>query len=264
MLQTGHRIRRVSTVGKRLDYNALRGMALKPLTQRYDHKDTILYALGLGAGPDDLEFIYEKNLQALPMMAVILASDTSWVRDAGLDYTRALHGEQRLTVHRTLPASGTVIGRMREDEIYDKGAEKGAVAYSTRTLHDADSGELLVTLGSTAFLRGDGGFGGPKDGAPAPYPVPADRAPDGTSEVEVPAYLAAIYRLSGDWNPLHVDPEAARAAGFDKPILHGLCAYGIAGRTLMRMMCDDDPKRMQRLDLRFARPVWPGDKLRFD
>src|SRR5437762_9907868 len=127
MLQTGHRIRRVSTVGKRLDYNALRGMALKPLTQRYDHKDTILYALGLGAGPDDLDLIYEKRLQALPTMAVTLASGMSWVRDAGLDYTRALHGEQRLSVNRPLPASGTVVGRMRVDEIYDKGVEKGAV-----------------------------------------------------------------------------------------------------------------------------------------
>jgi len=251
-------------VGKRLDYHALRGLTFEPITQRYDHKDTILYALGVGARPDDLDLVYEKDLHALPTMAVTLATGQSWVRDVGLDYRRALHGEQRLTVHRPLPASGTVIGSMRIDEIYDKGVEKGAVAYSTRTLHDAESGELLVTLGSTAFLRGDGGIGGPRDGAPVPYAVPSDRTPDASTDVDVPLHLAAIYRLSGDWNPLHIDPAAAQAAGFDKPILHGLCTYGVAGRALMRLLCANDPARLRRLDVRFARPVWPGDSLRID
>src|SRR5688500_370416 len=144
----------------------------------------------------------------------------------------SLHAEQSLLLHKPLPVEGTVTGEISIDEIYDKGAQKGAILYMTRKLFDSASGDLLVTLGIVSFLRGDGGFGGKSDGAPKPRPVPNERPADMTLELPSTLNQALIYRLSGDYNPLHIDPEVA--GGFDRPILHGLCHYGMAGRALVK------------------------------
>ncbi|WP_076590843.1 MaoC/PaaZ C-terminal domain-containing protein [Herminiimonas arsenitoxidans] len=253
-----------------LNYETVKNWPIPEAAQKYTAKDTILYALGVGSAtqnplpPEDLKFVYERKLQALPTFASLLAGDSSWMADpkAGIDLNKVLHGEQFLTIHKPLPPEGSVIGTDTIDEIYDKGADKGAVMYMTRTLRDAVSGELLATSGWSVFMRGNGGFGGTATGQPAPYPVPEGRAPDATIDLLTRPEQATIYRLSGDFNPLHIDPKIAGLVGFDKPILHGMCSYGVAGRAILKLRCGNDASRLRKLNLRFASPVFPGETLR--
>lgn len=255
-----------------IDYAKLTKMQFESVRHSYTRRDTMLYALGLGVGADDptdasdLKYVYEKALVALPMQAVTLAAVPMLLADPayGINYKLLLHAEQTLVVHKPLPVEGTVVGEFSIDEIYDKGAEKGAIMYMTRKITDAASGELLATMGNVAFLRGDGGFGGKSEGAPKPRAVPVDREADHSMTVNSPLNQALIYRLSGDYNPLHSDPEIAGVAGFTRPILHGLCHYGMAGRALIKALCGDDPSRLTRLDTRFTSPVYPGEALRVD
>ena len=254
-----------------LDYDKLMRLKLEPTRQTYSRRDTMLYALGVGVGvstphdPGELKYVYERDLVALPTMAVTLAADAMKFADPafGINYRMLLHAEQSLLAHKPLPVAGTVIGESTIDEIYDKGAAKGAIMYMTRKLYDAANGDLLVTLGLVAFLRGDGGFGGKSEGAPKPRAVP-NRAADITVPLPVALNQALIYRLSGDYNPLHIDPKVAGSAGFDRPILHGLGAYGMVGRALIKVLCGDDPARLRRLDVRFTNPVFPGEALRLE
>jgi acyl dehydratase len=253
-----------------LDYNKVRNWPIPTATQEITLRDTILYALGVGVAdsnpvaPDDLKFVYEEGLVALPTMAVTLAPGPFWMQDpeTGIAWQKILHGEQMLTVHRPLPPSCTVISLNSIDDIYDKGADKGAVMYLTRKLFDQANGELLMTVRSSAFMRGNGGFGGKTDGAPQPHPVPSDRSPDSVLDLATRPEQAVLYRLSGDYNPLHIDPAVARAGGFERPILHGLCSYGIAGRAVLKLLCDNEPARLKRLDVRFASPAYPGETIR--
>jgi len=234
----------------------------------YTEKDTILYALGLGCGsdpgePDDLKFVYEQGLLALPTMAVVLASPGNWLgsKESTVDYTKVLHGEQYLTLHRPLPAAGKVVGRGRIVDLLDKGKDKGAVLYAERTIIDKASGAPIATMTSAAMLRGDGGFGGKPGPQPAPHPTP-ERAPATHVDIKTHPNSALIYRLSGDWNPLHADPKVAAAGGFKTPILHGLCTYGVAGRAIVRACCGNDPSRLKSLQVRFSSPVFPGETIR--
>nr|WP_281783660.1 MaoC/PaaZ C-terminal domain-containing protein [Sinimarinibacterium flocculans] len=254
-----------------MDYRKL--MALPPREERarYTARDTILYALGLGVGADDplaehtLRYVYEERLQALPTMAVVIAYPGFWLKEPqyGVDWKRVLHGEQSLELHRPLPIEADVVSRLRIEEIYDKGADKGALLLSSREIVDAGSGERYATLRSSAFLRGDGGCGGPREGAPKPHLVPA-RAPDLSVFNATREDQALIYRLSADYNPLHIDPDVARAAGFERPILHGLCSYGVIGRAALGALCAHDATRFRQLDVRFSAPVYPGETLRTD
>jgi acyl dehydratase len=252
-----------------LDYEKLMRTQFEPARQTYTRRDTMLYALGLGIGTQDptdwneLKYVYEKDLVALPTLAVTLAAGAMRLADPsfGVNYRMLLHAEQSLILHKPLPAEGSVLSQTKLDEIYDKGAAKGAIMYMTRTLHDEASGDLLVTLGTVSFLRGDGGFGGKSEGAPKPRPVPSDRAPDLRTSLPVFLNQALVYRLAGDYNPLHSDPAVARSAGFERPILHGLCGYGMAGRALLKVLGHDDPARFKRLDVRFTSPVYPGEPL---
>jgi acyl dehydratase len=252
-----------------LDYAKLMSMKFEPTTARYSRKDTMLYALGLGVGvlepidANELKYVYEKQLVALPTLAVTIAAGAMRLADpdSGINYRLLLHAEQSLRVHKPLPVEGTVRSETTIDEIYDKGAAKGAIMYMTRKLFDAASGDLLITMGTVSFLRGDGGFGGKSEGAPKPRSVPSDRPPDLIAKLPVALNQALIYRLAGDYNPLHIDPEVARSAGFDRPILHGLAAYGMGGRALIKVLCEDDPARLRRLDVRFTSPVYPGEPL---
>lgn len=252
-----------------IDYAKLTSMKIEPIRHSYTRRDTMLYALGLGVGAHDpvdagdLKYVYEKLLVALPMQAVTLGAGAMLLAEPefGINFRMLLHAEQSLVLHKPLPVEGTLRSEISIDEIYDKGATKGAILYMTRKLFDAASGDLLVTMGVVTFLRGDGGFGGKSEGAPKPRPVPADRSPDLQAALPSTLNQAQIYRLSGDYNPLHIDPEIAAAAGFDRPILHGLCHYGMAGRALIRALCGDDPARLQRLDTRFTSPVYPGEPL---
>ncbi len=211
-----------------INYATLKSWPFADVEHAYTARETMLYALGLGCGsdptdPDDLRFVYEEGLCALPTMAVVLGGPGFWLRNekTGVDWRRILHGEQGLTLHRPLPSAGTVIGRTRIKDIIDKGAGKGALMFSERLILDKASGEPIATLASTTFMRGDGGFGGPAGPAPDPHPLPP-RAPDAALDTATLPQAALIYRLSGDMNPLHADPKIAVAAGFPRPILHGL------------------------------------------
>jgi acyl dehydratase len=234
----------------------------------YTEKDTILYALGLGCGtdpdaPDDLRFVYEKGLLALPTMAVVLAYPGNWLEsDASTaDYSKVLHGEQSLTLQRPIPPAGTVIGRTRIVDLLDKGKEKGAILYTERTIVDKASGAPIAAMVSTAMLRGDGGWGGKPGPQPTPHKLP-EGAPELTLDLKTHANSALIYRLSGDRNPLHADPKAAAAGGFKTPILHGLLTFGVTGRALVNACCGGDPARLKSMQVRFSAPVFPGETIR--
>lgn len=247
-----------------MHYPEILAIAPAPEEFVYDDTFTMLYALGLGCGVDqgDLRFVYEKDLQALPTMATLMGGGAAeFIDKGGLDVTMIVHGEQRLTLHRPLPPTGRMISAARCLGVVDKGREKGALVSLESTIGDPE-GALYATAIMTLFCRGDGGFGGPganeNGGELTLDPVP-QRAPD--FEVAIPTLpqQAAIYRLSGDRNPLHIDPEMASRVGFPRPILHGLCTYGIAGRAIMRACAGNDPARIASLDARFSSPVYPGE-----
>lgn len=251
-----------------LDPDILLKHAFEEVEHTYTERDTALYALGVGLGHDPLDedqlrFVYEDTMAALPTMAVVLAYPGFWLKEpwAGVDWVKVLHGEQGLRIHKPLPAAATVRARTRVTAVVDKGAVKGALIYSERDVYDCASGDLLCTLSASAFARGDGGF------APAPGPgrpihrVP-ERVPDRVRDLPTLPQAALLYRLSGDLNPLHAVPSVARAAGFAAPILHGLATLGVAGHAILEACCDYDPARLRAMDLRFSAPVYPGETIR--
>jgi acyl dehydratase len=251
-----------------MDANKVLNWKFPEIEHAYTEKDTMLYALGLGCASeagdaDDLKYVYEEGLLALPTMAVVLASPGNWLgsKESTVDYTKVLHGEQYLTLHRPIPPSGTVIGRGRIVDLLDKGKDKGAVLYAERQIIDKASGALIAAVISAAMLRGDGGFGGKTGPRPAPHPIP-ERPPATRVDIKTHRNSALIYRLSGDWNPLHADPKVAAAGGFKTPILHGLCTYGVAGRAVLKAYCGGDPARLKSLQVRFSAPVFPGETIR--
>lgn len=253
-----------------LDADKILNWPFEPVEQTYSERDTILYALGIGLGADpldeeELRFVFEEaeGFAALPTMPVVLAGPGFWARDpgTGIDWKRILHGEQAIELHRPVPAAATVVGMTRVTDIIDKGADKGALIYSERSLTDKASGAKLATLSSTTFARGDGGFGGP-DGPTKPVHRLPDRAPDLHYDHKTMPQSALIYRLSGDPNPLHASPEVARQSGFDAPILHGLCTLGVSGYAILKTCCDGDPNGLASLALRFSAPVYPGETIR--
>jgi acyl dehydratase len=234
--------------------------------QTLTRKHTILYALSVGLGHDpmdewQLDFLIEDRLRALPTMAVVLGYPGFWLGnpDTGVDATRLVHGEQSLILHRPLPVEGAIVGRTRVTGLVDRGAGKGALLYSTRHVTDGD-GKPLATLEGTTFLRGDGGFGGASGPVKQPHPVP-DRAADATLALATRPEQALLYRLNGDLNPLHADPAVAAMAGFPRPILHGLCTFGVVGHALLRLCCGGDAALLRRMDLRFSAPVYPGETI---
>ncbi|MBV1897161.1 MAG: MaoC family dehydratase N-terminal domain-containing protein [Rhodobacteraceae bacterium] len=253
-----------------MDIEALNNLKFEDLEHDYTKRDTMLYALGLGFGDDpmdedELTYVYEETLQATPSMAVILGYPGFWVTDPklGIDWKKVLHGEQWLDIYKPLPVEGKVIGRTRIEKVSDKGEGKGAVIYLSRDIIDAASGDTLAKVRMSTFCRGDGGFGGENLAGPKPAQLP-DRAPDHVCDLTTLPRQALIYRLSGDYNPLHADPKVARVGGFDRPILHGLATYGLAGRAILRSLCDYDATRLVGLDVRFSAPVFPGETVRFE
>jgi acyl dehydratase len=256
------------TLGAMIDYDKLMRWQFPPVRQSLRKTDCILYALGVGLGGDPLDpaqlrFVYEEGLQALPTLAVVLAYPGFWVKDpdTGIDWVRVVHGEQAITLHRKLPVEGELIGRTRITGIVDKGVGKGAILYSEREISDADTGTLYATLAMSTFCRGDGGFGGPAGPSWPVHAIP-ERAPDAVCDLPTLAQQAILYRLNGDYNPLHIDPHVAREAGFARPILHGLCTLGVVGHALLRMCCGYDPERFKTMRLRFSAPVFPGETIR--
>lgn len=240
----------------------------------YQARDTQLYALGLGFGADSLDerqlrYVYEgldgKSLRSVPTMANVLAYPGFWARepDTGIDWKRLVHAEQEIALHAEIPASGCVVAQNRVTALWDKGPGKGALLQQRREIRDAASSTLLATVTQLSLLRGDGGFGpGGSDGAPPPpHPIP-ERSPDAVCDLPTLPQAALIYRLSGDLNPLHADPQVARTAGFERPILHGMATMGMAAHAVMRAVLDYEGERIASMRVRFTAVVLPGDTLR--
>lgn len=256
-----------------IDPDTLLGWQFPVTEQSYEERDAILYALGVGLGtdptdPQQLRFLYEDGLAVLPTMGLVLGHPGPWYRDprAGIDWVRVLHGEQELRVHQPLRPRDRVTCHTRVTDVVDKGPGRGALVYWRRTLTRTDTEEPLCTMSSTLVCRGDGGFGGP----PRPLaarparlrpPAPAGPAPV-YCDLPVSPRAGLIYRLSGDRNPLHVDPAVAQEAGFDRPILHGLCTLAVAGHAVLRTCLGYRVERLAGLRARFAAPVYPGQTVR--
>ncbi len=250
-----------------IDYDHLMSLKTENQPFTYGDRETMLYALGVGMGRNpmnekELDYIYEASLKTIPTMATVIAWGAGALGESGINFMMVVHGEQKLKLHQPLPPAADILASSRITGAYDKGKEKGAIIISDTDIK-LKSGEPLCTLTSTTFARGDGGFGGPSDGAPKPHPIP-ERAPDDRIEVETKEDQALLYRLSGDRNPLHIDPKFAEAAGFPKPIIHGLCSYGSAARGILQKVCDYDNKKINQFDVRFSAPMFPGETLVLD
>jgi acyl dehydratase len=251
-----------------IDPDRLKAYAFPEIVHHYFERDAILYALGLGLGADptaasELDHLLETRLKVLPSMAVTLASPGMWVRnpELGIDWVKLVHSAQAAEFKAPLPPRGTMIGSARVASIHDRGPDRGAVIVVERTIRDAYTEKVYCVLRQTLLARGDGGFGGD---SPPPEPTngtPA-RTPDARIRMPISRRAGLIYRLSGDWNPLHADPEVARAAGFPRPILHGLASYGIAGVAICRALALP-AESLKALSLRFSNVVFPGDLLEF-
>ncbi len=260
-----------------LDSNVLKNWPFEDVRQTYTEKDTMSYALsvGFGADPTDLRqlpFVYERDLVAAPTMAVVLSYPGMWIADprTGIDWLKVLHGEQTVRFHKPLAPAGTVVGKSRVSSVTDKGKGRGAVFVQERVLRDAQSGEAIATLEQVNFCRADGGYseGGGADGRqvsdpppPAVHPIPDEPA----HQVHDTATLrqqALMYRLCADRHPIHVDPVAAAAVGFPRPILHGLGTYGVVGKVMLQTCCETNPARLKLLRCRFSSVFYPGETLR--
>lgn len=227
--------------------------------------DVILYHLGLGAGvpptdPDELAYTYEAQLKVLPTFGVLTVFGTMAGMMAldGMSFNpmMLLHGEQGITIHKPLPASAKVTNSGRVANVYDKG--KGAVVVVETETRD-ESGDILCTNRFASFIRGEGGFGG--ESGPPPANVAPDRAPDLVVESPTLPQQAILYRLSGDRNPLHIDPNMARLGGFERPILHGLCSYGIVCKSVVDNALGGDVTQVASYDARFAGVLYPGETI---
>jgi acyl dehydratase len=251
-----------------IDYDRLVNWDIPEARQRLTKRDTILYALGVGLGADpcdenQLRFVYEENLLALPSMAIILGYPGPWHAhaDTGITRSHVVHGEQGFRIASPLPVEGEVAGKTRVTGVVDKGKDKGALVMTENTVRDAATGAIVCTLSSTTFCRADGGFGGPEGPVKRPHPIP-DGPAQQTCDLPVLPQAALIYRLSGDYNPLHADPAYAKKAGFKMPILHGRCTFSIAGHAILKTLCGYDPARFVAMEGRFSSPVYPGETIR--
>jgi acyl dehydratase len=243
------------------------GTRSEPVRRTWTSKDCLIYALGVGAGAEDpsseLEFTTENSQdvpqRALPTTAVVLGSPGGGALGAIGTFNPAMlvHGEQGVSLARELPVAGEIDSVTEVVGVYDKGS--GAVVATETTSTSVEDGRPLFTTTSSMFIRGEGGWGGER-GPSAKFAAP-DRAAD--HEVTYPTRIdqALLYRLSGDRNPLHSDPKFAALAGFDRPILHGLCTYGFTGRALLHTVCGGDPALFRSMSGRFSSPVFPGEAL---
>jgi acyl dehydratase len=251
-----------------LNLDAISNFRFEAVSHTYSRKDTILYALGLGYGanpanPSQLAFVYEDKLRTVPSICCVLAHPGMWVRNPALciDWLKMLHGEQSFEIHSPIPPEGTVVGSYAIVAVEDKGAGKGAILHQIKQLNDKASGQLLASVRSVLFLRGDGGCGGFGEVPEPARPLP-ESAPSSACEIATLPQSALIYRLSGDYNPIHADPSAATEAGFEAPILHGLCTLGVATRALLCSFANSAPERLKSLSVRFSRPVFPGETIK--
>ncbi len=255
-----------------IDYDDMMQSGASGLVSRYDEKDVMLYALGVGFGRDPLDekelpFVYENNgLKVVPTFASVISRGEAppqqqhMPQKSNINFMMVVDGERRITIHKPLPPKCDVVSDERYLDILDKGEGKGAVLIQERVSRDAASGDKLFTIVTSIFARGDGGFGGKPQGGPQPHDIP-ERAADLVQECDTRPDQAFVYALSGDRNPLHRDPAFAKMVGFPRPILHGLCSYGTACRAVLSTVAEYQPERIRQFDVRFSKPVFPGETL---
>ncbi|QES50365.1 3-alpha,7-alpha,12-alpha-trihydroxy-5-beta-cholest-24-enoyl-CoA hydratase [Streptomyces venezuelae] len=248
--------------------DAARALAAEPRLSDigWDHKDIQLYHLGLGAGipatdPDELRYTLESKLHVLPSFATVAGAGMAMLGGLGapgieVNLAAVLHGGHSIELHRPIPVKGSATSRSKVAAVYDKG--KAAVIVLRSEVADEEG--PLWTSDAQIFVRGEGGFGGER-GPSERLEVP-EREPDRVEDRRIREEQALLYRLSGDWNPLHADPEFAKLAGFDQPILHGLCSYGMTLKAVVDTVLDGDVSRVKAYRTRFAGIVFPGETLR--
>ena len=252
-----------------LNYDELMSTVQTDLPFSYTDADTMLYALSIGMGNDPLDlrelpYVYEQGepLKTVPTLATVLVPEMFPV-GLGWDYSQILHSEQRMRLYRPLPAAADLLINKRVVDAFDRGPKLGALILHEAEGRLASDDTVLFTMGCTIVARGDGGFGGPKGKGIPPYRPPR-REPDLSCDITTRQDQALLYRLTGDRNPLHADPAAARAVGFDRPILHGLCTFGVACKAVLQTICDYDYTLVREFDARFSTPVLPGDTITTD
>ena len=258
-----------------LNYGEVKNFQFRKDPSSYSSKDAILYALALGYGEDPLDerqlrYVTEADQCVAPTMPVVFCHPGFWIKEAqlGLDWRKFVHVSQRLRLEGPLASSGTITSNTYNAVVADRGEGKGAIIVQRREMSNQSDGQLIAVIESTYLARGDGGFSA-ADGHSDPLPetagaAPRSGAPDAVVEIQSLPQAALLYRLSGDFNPLHVSPSAATAAGFPRPILHGLCTYGMAARAVLASFCDYDGGRLKEIDARFSAPVFPGETIRVE
>jgi acyl dehydratase len=233
------------------------GEKIGPLTKEYTWKEVVLYALGVGAGFDELEYCYENQLKVVPSFSIgsVFEFLANAAINSGANLSRVLHGEQDIIFHNPIPPEGTLTTEGAITHMYDRGPDRGALVVAEADTYHSN-GEKLFTNIFTLFCRLDGGFGGEEP------PKEDVEFPEGDPDFEEEAFPSLdqplLYRMSGDIYKLHVDPEFAEASGFEKPIMHGLCTHGFACRAVIKHLFPGEPERMTRFRLRFSRPLYPG------
>jgi len=247
-----------------INYDEIMSLKSENIEISYTDKDSILYGLGVGLGNDpmdidELKYVYENGQIALPSMATNFQYHSSLLMSAKLNFVMVVHGEQKLSIINPIPVSGDFLADMKVLNCFDKGASKGAIIDVETTVKLKSDGTEICKLISTTFARGDGGFDGPE--SPPQEIFEPEGSPDLVDEITTKPDQALIFRLSGDYNPLHSDPNFAKAAGFPKPILHGLCTYGVACRSIVKTACDNDVKKLKSFNCRFSSPVFPGETI---
>jgi acyl dehydratase len=252
-----------------LKYDELMARSVNDVAFNYTDADAMLYALAVGMGRDpmnerELPYVYEqgKPLQTMPTLATVVVPDM-FPPDLGWDYSQVLHSEQRLQLFRPLPPAANLLINKRVVDAFDRGPNRGALIILEAEGRLASDDTVLFTNTSTIVARGDGGFGGPA-GKGLPPHRPPRREPDLSCDLETRADQALFYRLTGDRNPLHADPAVAAGAGFDRPILHGLCTFGIACKAVLQTICEYDYTLVESFEARFSAPVVPGDTITTD
>ncbi len=252
-----------------LDYDTLMAKVENDLPFSYTDADSMLYALAVGMGQDPLDarelpYVYEQGatLKTVPTLATVLVPEMFPV-GLGWDYSQILHSEQRLRLYRPLPPAADLLINKRVVDAFDRGPKLGALILLEAEGRLASDDTVIFNMGCSIIARGDGGFGGPRGRGIPPHRAP-HREPDLSCDIATRHDQALLYRLTGDRNPLHADPARARAVGFNRPILHGLCTFGVACKAVLQTICDYDHTLIEEFDARFSAPVLPGDTITTD